>query len=155
MINTELEVQQIDASAALAGRDAKQHADAGGNRHRRGAPDQDTRHARQDRRTAGFRSDAAENAEGNQRRCHQRRTCPATGTHSATSSGNSAPREKLRADANAACSGRARVAAEMPSSSRVGLQRIMRHQLFRYLPGQRRIQPAMHVDRRQFAELPG
>ena len=39
--------------------------------------------------------------------------------------------------------------------ARVGLQRIMRHQLFRYLPGQRRIQPAMHVDRRQFAELPG
>ncbi|EMB6252291.1 MULTISPECIES: hypothetical protein [Serratia] len=48
-------MQQIDASAALPGRDAK--------------PDQNTRHARQNRRTAGFRGGAAGNTEGNQRRC--------------------------------------------------------------------------------------
>lgn len=70
-----------------------------------------------------------------------------TGAHSATSSGSK------RAEGET--EGRRQRGLQRPGAgdggnaqlvARVRLQRIMRHQFFRHLPGQRRIQPAMHVD---------
>jgi len=58
-----------------------------------------------------------------------------------------APTENVAAEVSAACTGRAVVLAEIPSSSAgMGGQGVFRHQLLGHLPSQRLIDAALNVD---------
>ena len=60
----------------------------------------------------------------------------------------------MPAEARAACTGRARDdVREAQLVARVRAERVVRHELVGDLPGQRRVEPARHVDRRQFVAL--
>lgn len=72
------------------------------------------------------------------------------GAKTRSTNGAAAPTENVAADASAACTGRAVVACEIPSSSRaLGAQGILGHELARHFGCQAGLDPASDVDLRQ------
>ena len=70
------------------------------------------------------------------------------------SNGMAAPTENVVADVRAACTGRAVVISEMPSSSRaMGRERVFRHQLLGDLPCENRFDAPLDVDRRELIKF--